>query len=451
MVLDELQTFLHSPIRKNMCNGRRYYLVDHDILYRDRTVIGENGQTQIAQNVADNRIAHAFVRELVDQKVQYLLGKPFSIQAEEQFLQKVQTVFDAKMLVLLQRIAQDAVCSGIAWLYFTFGQDGKPAFQICSPENIVPIWKDAAGTELETVIRFYSQEQVNGRNKRVNYYVELWDLEGVRRWQIIGEKLCALPEQHFGTHLSMRNRQGKFGLNWKKIPFIPFRYNQTQQPLVDLIKHLVDDYDRVVSDESNALEDQPNNILVVRNYDGQKLGEFRKNLATYRAVKVSDDGGVSALNTPLDSIATQKHLERLRRDIYAFGRGVDLREQAFGKASSGVALKQAYAALDLDCNALETGIQAGLAELIEFLTFAWEAMDEGNFIGKRAKFIFNRDIVIHEQDAVLMCKESLGILSNETVLANHPWVEQVDEEIQRIASEIRTEAQNNFRNGEVKI
>lgn len=42
--------------------------------------------------------------------------------------------------------------------------------------------------------------------------------------------------------------------------------------------------------ENNMQEDARNTILVLKNYDGTNLGEFRKNLATYGAVKVRYDG-----------------------------------------------------------------------------------------------------------------------------------------------------------------
>ncbi len=162
------------------------------------------------------------------------------------------------------------------------------------------------------------------------------------------------------------------------------------------------------------------------------MGEFRKNLATYRAVKVSDDGGVSALNTPIDSTATASHLERLRRDIYAFGRGVDIRNEWIGRSVSGVALKQAYAGLDLDCNGLELQLQAALEQLVWFIKCYLQALNQEVDWTQKVEFVFNRDIVIHEEAAIAMCKESQGIISDETIVANHPWVRDAASEWQRL-------------------
>ena len=50
---------------------------------------------------------------------------------------------------------------------------------------------------------------------------------------------------------------------------------------------------------NNMEEDVRNTVLVLKNYDGQDLGEFRRNLTTYGAIKVrtveGTDGGVDSL------------------------------------------------------------------------------------------------------------------------------------------------------------
>ena len=66
------------------------------------------------------------------------------------------------------------------------------------------------------------------------------------------------------------------GYNWEKVPFVCFKYNHEEIPLIKFVKSLVDDYDKHKSDNSNNLEDLPNGIYVLKNYDGQDLGEFRE-------------------------------------------------------------------------------------------------------------------------------------------------------------------------------
>ena len=46
-------------------------------------------------------------------------------------------------------------------------------------------------------------------------------------------------------------------------------------------------------------------------------------------------------------------------------------------------------------------------------------------------FIFNRDVSINEEAAINMCKASVGVISDKTIVANHPWVDDADEELKQ--------------------
>src|SRR5690606_39976685 len=49
--------------------------------------------------------------------------------------------------------------------------------------------------------------------------------------------------------------------------------------------------------------------------------------------------------------------------------------------------------------------------------------------------IFNRDIIINEAEVINMARNSVGILSDETIVANHPWTTNVQAELERIEAQ----------------
>lgn len=435
IVINEIRLFQSGPRCQWMKTAQRYYDGHHDILDQPRYVVGEDGRRCPAENVADNRLVHGFLRELVDQKTQYLLGLPFSVAAPDEFAQVLHQVLDASFANTLRRVAKDAINKGVGWLHPYVDEGGQLCFKRCCPEEMTPIWKDMEHTQLEAMIRMYEVVFYEGARQTTQKKVTVWRKSSVEHYVLRSGELYPDQDAPQAAPLLWCDEQGQSPFNWKEIPFIPVKYNDEEWPLIAYVKSLIDDYDRVASNNSNLLEDQPNSILVVRNYDGQKLGEFRRNLAAYRAVKVTGDGGVEALNSPINTEAANAHLERLRQDIYAFGRGVDLRNQHFGSAVSGIALRQAYAGLDLDCNGLEVHLKDALTKLLTFIKAFLLAQDAGDFRGCGAEFVFNRDIVIHEEAAVSMCQASQDLLSQETVLANHPWVRDVVREKARIDQE----------------
>lgn len=414
-----------SSKREAMLAGQRYYEGKNDILAQGtRRAIPE--ETGSAREMADNRLAHTFLRELTDQKLQYLLGRPVTVlcpdsRSEEQMRQLMETGFTP----LLKQTAKEAINKGRGHIYVYIDEAGKFRLKAMQSQQLIPVWQDEEHRQLKKMMRIYQKR--NGEKKQE--ILECWDEKGYVEYQRGQEGIFPLRQ---GPHLKLKNGQG---LNWRRLPFLTLKYNEEELPLLNSIKTLIDDYDRIASLDSNAIQDQPNSILVIRNYDGQDLGEFRRNLAAYRAVKVTDEGGVEALNTPLATEAANAHLDRLREDIYAFGRGVDVRRIRSMGSISGIALRHQYACLDLDCNGIENGLQQMLKELLWFYNAYLEACGQEGLPVEQIRFIFDRDIIINEEAAIDMCAASQGIISQKTILANHPWVQSAEEELHNLTKE----------------
>lgn len=430
----EVQAFLQSPEREWMMKGQRYYENHGDILERRRWVIGENGLPKEDRTLANCRIAHGFVRKLVDQKCQYLFGRPFTIRTENpDFERALAGFFGREMRNRMKNLCKEAVNKGIAWLA-AYVEDGELRFAKIPSEQVVPLWADEEHTRLDGVIRVFSREEFVGRDKKEAVRAEYWHKNGVDRYLYKDGTLIADPEEWGNSHLTIDGKP----YNFEEIPFIPFKYNEEEMPLLRFIKPLADDYDLLKSEDANNLLDSPNAVMVLTNYDGEDLGEFRRNLSQYKAVKVSDNGGLDIKNAPLSTDAVNAHLERTRKDLYEAGRGVDTQRESFGNLS-GVALKFLYADLDLDCSGLETEFAAGFEKMLRFIK-CWLALSgKGDFSGEDAQLILNRDILINEAEAIEGCVQSAGILSKETILENHPWVENLGFELGRLDSQAAEE------------
>ena len=111
---------------------------------------------------------------------------------------------------------------------------------------------------------------------------------------------------------------------------------------------------------------------------------------------MSGDGDVKALTTPLDVAALDSHLNRLRKDIYEAGSGVDTQEISLGNAS-GVALKFRYADLDTDTDDMANEFTASLEELIWFIKVDLLNKGLGDFLETKFDIIFNTDGIVNSQ------------------------------------------------------
>lgn len=442
IIQEEIKEWHSSTVRQLMLDGQRYYEGDTDILKRKRMAIGEGGELEEVKNLANNKLIHNFVRKLTDQKVGYLLSKPLSIQTKNKQYKKIlDNVFNKSFMRLIKNLGKDAVNKGIAWAQIYYNEEGQLRFKRLPSEEIIPLWKDSEHTKLDALIRVYEITVYEGRTKKTIQKVEYWDTKQVLRYVEYKGRLIPDVEAPEDTgHFSVVDDKGnKQSFTWSKVPFVYFKYNDEEQPLIKFVKSLVDDYDKNKSGNSNNLEDLPNSIYVLKDYDGENLGEFRRNMSIYRAVKVTGDGGVETRNLEINVEAYKTHIEQTRRDIYEFGRGVDTQSDKFGNSPSGIALKFLYNDLDMDCNIIETEFQASLEYLLWFVDQHLINTGQGDYTNENVEFVFNRDTLINETDSISNCQNSVGIISDETIVANHPWSTKDElEKIKRQKEEYET-------------
>ena len=78
----EIARWKRSPERMMQIKSFLYYNDDHDILHRKRQMIGEDGKLEDVENLPNNHIIDNQYGKLVNQKANYLLGQPFTVDSE---------------------------------------------------------------------------------------------------------------------------------------------------------------------------------------------------------------------------------------------------------------------------------------------------------------------------------------------------------------------------------
>ncbi len=207
--------------------------------------------------------------------------------------------------------------------------------------------------------------------------------------------------------------------------------------LIKRVKSLQDALNTVRSDfMNNTQEDARNTILVLKNYDGTKLDEFRRNLAVYGAIKVRYDGdvkgGVESLKIDVDSNKYVVICDMLKKAIIENARGYDARDERMSSNPNQMNIMSMYNDIDLDADGMEREFKASFEELIWFVNTYLSNMGKGDFKDEKVEIIFNRDRLINETDVINNCKSSLDIISDETVVSMHPWVTDIKDELDRL-------------------
>lgn len=436
-----LKKWLDGEVREEQLLAEKYYDGDHDILRRERKVIGADGMPVVINNVVNNKLVDNQYRKLVDQKTNYVLGKPLTLAtSKDEYLKLLVKIFSKKVHRQLRVLAQYAVDGGIAWLYPYLDEEHNfnimvfPSYQIC------PIWKDQAHTVLDGAIRYYTEDRFDEKGGTVTiYHADLFTTYGITHFILQGGSLIPAENPH-SDYLHV----GKQGYNWTRLPLIPFKYNSKEIPLIRAVKSLQDALNLAMSDFQNNMEEDPrSSILVLKNYDGTNIPEFRQNLATYGVIKVTTvdgvQGGVETLNVEVNAANYQAELMQLKRAIVENGRGFDAKEERMDGDPNQMNIESMYTDIDLDVNAMETEFQAGFEELKWFIDQYLIQQGNPDYTEEEVTFVFNRDIFINEDAKIENCAKSVGIVSNKTILTRHPWVTNLEHEMNQIEEDKQAE------------
>ena len=228
--------------------------------------------------------------------------------------------------------------------------------------------------------------------------------------------------------------------NWDRLPLVPFKYNDEEVPLIVSCKSLQDGLNTILSNfHDNMTEDARNTIIVLVNYDGQNLDEFRHNLATYGAVKVrsvdGDKGDVRTLQVEVNSENYKAISDILKRAIVENCMGYDAKDEKLGGTPNQMNIQSMYNDIDLDASDMEIEFQAALDTLMHFVDLHLLNSGAGDFSGEEVQITFNTNMPMDEANAIQNAQNSAGIISRRTITAHHPWVTDLDAELQQLEAE----------------
>lgn len=446
--LEELEKLINdwklSPKRCEQIKGQLYYQGEHDIKFRKRQVIGEDGKLTDVENLPNNHIIDNQYGKAVDMKANYLLGNPFTLDGDNDAYNAALTeVFNRRFMQVLKNAGKGSMNTGIGWLYPYYNSDGDFVFRYFPGYEILPIWEDSDHTRLQAAVRLYVVKQIQNSSIKDVEKVELFDLEGIHCYILDSGHLVPDPDRD--TDCAYVN-YGDESYNWERIPLIPIKYNEQEIPLLNKVKSLQDGINIMLSDfENNMQEDARNTILVLKNYDGENLGEFRRNLATFGAVKVRYDGetkgGVETLEVKVDANNYKEILALFKKALIENAKSYDAKDDRLGGNPNQMNIMSMYSDIDLDANDMEIELQAAFEDILWFVNAHLANTGKGQFNSADVDIEFNRDIMMNEGEIIQNCVQSVGIISEETILSKHPWVDDVDEEMARLEAQKQREAE----------
>lgn len=386
-------------------NLHDYYLGKHRIL-----------RVQKADNKPNNRLVTNYARDIVLNTTGYFMGNPVVYECEDESLKQDITDItaynddDAHNFSL----SLDISTYGLAYELIYFDSDKKIRYAKLSPLNTFISYNNDIERTINYAVYFYDIE--DEETEKVTRYANVYDDKCITAYRI--DTVCTLlsKEPHYCG----------------QVPVNIYVNNEYKQGDFEPVITLIDAYNTMQSESVNDFQAFADAYLHLR---GAKINEEdAEEIREKRIIETDENGEINWVvkNVPDGYIENIKN--RLNKDIYTTSQTINFADENFNNNDSGRALKHKLLQFENRVANTQRYYEKSLAR-------RWEIIcDMLNLLGRNydftsIKFVFNRNLPADLTEISTMIAQLAGVVSKRTLLAQLPFVSDVDAELEELKKE----------------
>lgn len=436
---DIIEEDKESQYKRDMQTSLNYYKNNNDIL------TGVISQKNVKGTISEQywreklKITNNFLSQIIDEKVDYLLGKPPSITSEnEQLIERMNLKSSD-----LQQTAEYTRLFGKAFWYIYVNENGELKYTLMDTRELIPIYEKG---KLVNMIRYYKSYNNNTPFLKVEFYDEngfltfhetknglVCEQDNINNINIETGKIDIqnsisyyVDTDRYGNVLRKRN--------FNQIPFIEFKSNFTATPQLNSIKVYIDNIDILLSDASVDIKTFKEIYLQISGFGGhfgdqKKVSEFFEVFREYKALLVDEQGSAEIKTIEIPYEAKNWLITTLENIMYRIANSPRKQmEEKLGNLS-GTALKILQNPLRQSVSKMAISIAEGIQNYSLFASQFYNLKGD-------VSVTFNYNEMTNDLETIQALTMSQGIISKQTILENHPYVEDVEKELERLNNEI---------------
>ena len=365
----------------------------------------------------NNKIANPYASYITDTLTGYFVGEPITYNSNDKtLLQDLSMIFeyndeaDENM-----ELAKNASIFGVAYEMLYFSEEDKMIrFKPLSSKEVIPIFDKSVEGNLLAVIRYY--DDYNVVEDKTYTIIEVIDAVGVSRYQ---------SSKGSNTLTLLENYPHYFGM----VPVAIYKNNEEERGDFEPVISLIDAYDTMESDSVNDFAYFVDCYLALYGFtaeaeDVQKMKENR--------ILLMDEGTSAEWLVKNSNDTTIENMKnRLDADIHKFAKCPNLADKEFASNASGIAIKFKTLGTENLVAIKERKFKRGLQQRLELMSMISSVLREG-FDWRAIDIVFTRNLPSNDVDIANMVNTLRDIVSDETLLAQIPFVDDVQAEIERV-------------------
>ena len=404
----------YSPAREQRL--RDYYEGRHDILNR-KMADPTKPNNKLVNNLA------AFITDTV---TGYFMGQPVVYSADgedsDAYVEALKDICDYNNEQDHNaELGKGQSIAGVDYELLYLDEEARIRFTELATENVIYAVSDAIDEKPLLAVRVYETDDINQPDAKLYYYEVYTDDE------IITYSAQKLNE---GVSLTEIDRvEHYFG----EVPIIAYPNNKEQMGDFEGVIHLIDAYNKAQSDTANDFEyftDAYLKLTGVR-LDDQAIATMKEN----RVIGLPDkECDVDWLVKQINDAALENYKNRLRKDIHSLSKTPNLSDESFSGNLTGVAISYKIWGMDQVVAVKERKFKKALQRRIKLITNVLNAKGN-NWDWRKIEITFSRNMPQNLVELAQMVGGLKGIVSDETLIALLPFVDDVTMEMERLAEQ----------------
>lgn len=315
-------------------------------------------------------------------------------------------------------LLRNALIFGRAFEINYIDEDGKQRFRTLDPRECIPVYDNTLNNDLLYVVRFYTEDLVSEQLE--SYIVEVYTEDriityrsgvGFASFQFIKE------EPHF------------FG----QCPVTVFSLNTEEESIFAQIMTLQDAYNELLSDEVDDFEAFADAYLVLKGITADE--EDLISMKEHRVLMMDSDADANYLTKSIGDTQIQNMLQNINEQIHKISASPDFNDDKF-MAQSGIAMRYKLVGFENRASAIESNMKKALQRRLELISAILGLIGSTEeALWREAQITFTRNLPADLAQTVQIVNQLRGIVSQETLLTLLPFVQDVDEEMERVREE----------------
>ena len=309
-------------------------------------------------------------------------------------------------------------------------EDKKQRFRTLDPRECIPVYDNTLNNNLLYVIRFWRSDMFDKSNEE--YIVEVYGAQSTKRYKSnVGFSSFTLIEE-------VPNFYGQ-------CPITVFSLNTEEESIFHNIMSLQDAYNTLLSSEIDDWESFCDAYMILKGaaIDEEDMEDMKK----HRLLIMDTDAEAEYLTKDVNDVQIRNMLQLVNDNIHKIACCPDFSQESFG-TSSGIALRYRLLGFENNAAAIESNFKMALQRRIELLCSIIQ-LTGGEALWRDVKITFYRNLPINLEETSIIVNNLRGLVSDETLLSQIPFISDVEEEMKKLAKQKEAAVSlYNFGNGE---